>query len=110
MVFLWTGYWSLEPGYLREEEMDPYNIPVCTSLTLLALLGLQRAFRRRIPGMLPYLIVIVVFPAMYYITSPEVYYRRPIDPILVVLAVYAVASWRTGRGVVEFSVTSSTHH
>jgi 4-amino-4-deoxy-L-arabinose transferase-like glycosyltransferase len=110
MVFLWTGYWSLEPGYLQEEEMDPYNIPFCTALTLLAILGLQRAFRRRIPGMLPYLIVIVVFPAMYYFTSPEAYYRRPIDPLLVVLAVYAVASWRTARRVVEFSVTSSTHH
>jgi hypothetical protein len=32
---------------------------------------------------------------MYYFTSPEFYYRRPIDPILVVLAVYAVASRRT---------------
>jgi hypothetical protein len=95
MVFIWTGYWSLEPEYLQQEEMDPYNIPVCTSLTLLAFLGLYRAFRRRNPRMLPYLITIIVFPAMYYFTSPEFYYRRPIDPILVVLAVYAVASRRT---------------
>jgi 4-amino-4-deoxy-L-arabinose transferase-like glycosyltransferase len=107
MVFIWTGYWSLEPGYLQQEEMDPYNIPVCTSLTLLAILGLHRAFRRRIPGMLPYLIVIVVFPAMYYFTSPEAYYRRPIDPLLVVLAVYAVASRRTWRRVIEFPQTST---
>lgn len=94
MAFIWTGYWSLDPGYLQQEEMDPYNIPFCTALTLLAILGLYKAFQRRISGMLPYIITIVVFPALYYFTSPEFYYRRPIDPFLVVLAVYAVTPLR----------------
>jgi hypothetical protein len=37
-----------------------------------------------------YTIMLVVFPLIYYITSPEFYYRRPLDPIMVVLAVYAL--------------------
>ena len=41
--------------------------------------------------MFPYVVMIVVFPAVYYFTSPEFYYRRPIDPFLVVLAVYAAS-------------------
>jgi hypothetical protein len=90
MVFMWTGYWSLKPEYLKQEEMDPYNIPFCCCLTLLAGLGLRKAFRQRLPHAIPYLIVIIVFPAIYYFTSPEFYYRRPLDPLLVVLAVYAV--------------------
>jgi hypothetical protein len=90
MVFIWTGYWSLAPEYLKQEEMDPYNIPFCCSLTLLAALGLRKAFRQRLPQAIPYLIVIVIFPAVYYFTSPEAYYRRPLDPLLVVLAVYAI--------------------
>ena len=90
MVFIWTGYWSLEKSYLEQEQWDPYNIPFCTCLTILAFLGLRRAFQSRNPTAIPYLILILVFPASYYLTSPEVYYRRPIDPMLLVLAVYAV--------------------
>jgi hypothetical protein len=93
-VFLWTGYWSLEPWYLKQEEWDPYNIPFCSALTLLAGLGLLKAFRTGVPQTVPYAIVIFVFPLIYYFTSPEFYYRRPIDPLLVVLAVYALS--RTG--------------
>jgi hypothetical protein len=88
-IFIWTGYWSLDPGYLREEEWDPYNIPFCSGLTLLAGLGLYQGFRRRIPQMMPFAITIVIFPTIYYITSPEFYYRRPIDPLLLTLAVAA---------------------
>jgi hypothetical protein len=41
-----------------------------------------------------YALVLVSFPAIYYITSPEVYYRRPIDPLIVILAASLVpARW-----------------
>jgi hypothetical protein len=93
MAFIWTGYWSLQHWYLKQEEWDPYNIPFCTGLTILALIGLRKAFQNRNATAIPYLILILVFPACYYTTSPEVYYRRPIDPMLLVLAVYAVTTW-----------------
>ena len=90
-VFLWTGYWSFERWYLKEEPLDPPNILVCTTLTVLALLGLRKAFRADHALGMPYALVLFSFPLIYYITSPEVYYRRPIDPMFVVLAVFAVA-------------------
>jgi 4-amino-4-deoxy-L-arabinose transferase-like glycosyltransferase len=89
-VFIWTGYWSLDASYLKQEEWDPYNIPFSSGLTLLAFLGLRKALQRRVPQTLPYVIVILVFPFIYYFTSPEFYYRRPIDPLLVVLSVYGL--------------------
>jgi 4-amino-4-deoxy-L-arabinose transferase-like glycosyltransferase len=89
-VFLWTGYWSLEREYLKQEPLDPPNIFFCTTLTVLALLGLRRAWRVDWQGALPYALVLLTFPVIYYITSPEVYYRRPIDPFFVILAVVAV--------------------
>ena len=47
---------------------------------------------------LPYALVLFSFPLIYYITSPEVYYRRPIDPFFVILAVVAVLkSGESGR-------------
>lgn len=89
-IYLWTGYWSLDRAYLSEEPLDPPNILFCTTLTVLALLGLRRALRADWSGALPYALVLFSFPLIYYITSPEVYYRRPIDPFFVILAVVAV--------------------
>ena len=85
-VFIWTGYWSLDRGYLAEEPLDPPNIVLCTLLTVLTLIGLWRAFRWNPSAALLFTLVLAIFPAIYYITSPEVYYRRPIDPLIVILA------------------------
>ena len=97
-VFLWTGYWSFAPEYLKEEPLDPPNIFLCTTLTLLALLGLRRACRTDWSGALPYALVLFSFPLIYYITSPEVYYRRPIDPFFVILAVVGAMSLAKKKG------------
>ncbi len=90
IVYLWTGYWSLDRNYLKQEPLDPPNIFLCTTLTVLAFLGLWRALRADWSGTLPYALMFFSFPLIYYLTSPEVYYRRPIDPFLVILAVVAV--------------------
>jgi 4-amino-4-deoxy-L-arabinose transferase-like glycosyltransferase len=85
-VYMWTGYWSFNRAYLAQEPLDPPNIVLCTIFTALALVGLWRAFRF-VPSIAAlYALVLVSFPAIYYITSPEVYYRRPIDPLMVILA------------------------
>jgi len=36
------------------------------------------------------------FPFVYYLTLPHAHYRHPIDPEIVVLAVYALATGRHG--------------
>jgi hypothetical protein len=90
IVFIWTGYWSLDREYLEQEELDPPNIFFCTTLTVLMLIGLRRALRADWSRNLPYVLVLFSFPLIYYITSPEVYYRRPIDPFFVILAVVAL--------------------
>ena len=59
---------------------------LCTIFTALALMGLWRAFRLEPEIAVLFALVLVIFPAIYYITSPEVYYRRPIDPLIVILA------------------------
>lgn len=92
VVYIWTGFWSLSKRYLAEEPMDPFNIPFLTALTILALLGLRRAFRDGPHVAMPYLIVFIFFPIVYYLTHPEDYYRRPMDPFFVILAAYAIAS------------------
>jgi hypothetical protein len=91
--YMWTNYWSFSRRYLEAEPLDPANIFLCTSLTVLALAGLRRAFRLGAGVAMPYAIALFFFPIVYYVTHPEDYYRRPIDPIFVVLAAYAMDSW-----------------
>jgi 4-amino-4-deoxy-L-arabinose transferase-like glycosyltransferase len=95
--YLWTGYWSLDRNYLKEEPLDPPNILFCTTLTVLALVGLRRALQADWSRALPYALVLFSFPLIYYITSPEVYYRRPIDPFFVILSVVAVVRSEKGK-------------
>jgi Dolichyl-phosphate-mannose-protein mannosyltransferase len=97
IVFTWTGFWSFDRAYLHEEPFDPVNIPVCTTLTLLALLGLWRAFRLRTQFAVPYALLLLSFPVVFYITHCELRYRHRMDPYLVVLATYAVLEWFAWR-------------
>lgn len=94
VIYIWTGFWSFSRHYLREEPYEPFDVVFCGALTILAFLGLRRAFRERgAATAMPYVIVFLFFPLVYYITHPEDYYRRPIDPMLVILAAYAITSW-----------------
>jgi 4-amino-4-deoxy-L-arabinose transferase-like glycosyltransferase len=97
VVYLWTGYWSLSRRYLTEEPADPFNMVFCTGLSILTLIGLRQAWRIDANIAMPYILVFVFFPVIYYLTHPEDYYRRPIDPQYVVLAALAVASWVAER-------------
>jgi hypothetical protein len=96
IVFLWTGFWSFDRSYLAEETFDLANIPFCTALTALALFGLWRAYQHDPVLATLYASMIVLFPLIYYVTSPEDYYRRPLDTILVVLAASILSSRGAG--------------
>jgi 4-amino-4-deoxy-L-arabinose transferase-like glycosyltransferase len=97
MIYLWTGFWSFSSRYLKEEPADPLNIVFCTGLTILTLTGLRRAWRMNPNIAIPYVLVFVLFPIIYYLTHPEDYYRRPIDPQCVVLAAFAISAQVTPR-------------
>jgi 4-amino-4-deoxy-L-arabinose transferase-like glycosyltransferase len=95
-IYMWTGYWSLSREYLKQEPLDPPNIFVATTLTILAFLGLRRVFRldkqqydKQRRGM-RFTIVLFFFPLAYYFSHPETYYFRPVDPLIVVLAAVAI--------------------
>ncbi|HET7206461.1 MAG TPA: glycosyltransferase family 39 protein [Terriglobales bacterium] len=92
VLYMWTGFWSFDRAYLKEEPLDPPNIILSTVLTVLAVMGLRRAFRTDVRVAVRYAIVLLFFPLVYYISHPETYYFRPVDPIIVVLGAYAVSA------------------
>lgn len=101
VVYMWTGFWSFGERYLKEEPFDYGNIFFCTALTVFAFLGLRRAYRDGTGPPAPYIIVFLFFPLVYYLTHPEDYYRRPIDPLFVVLGVYGAMGLRKGRDILR---------
>ena len=94
MLYMWTGYWSFDRNYLKDEPLDPPNILVNTTLTVLGLFGLARLYKRDSGLGTRFAIVLLFFPLTYYITHPETYYFRPVDPLIVILAAVAIVGFR----------------
>ena len=91
-LYLWTGYWSFSREYLKEEPLDPPNIFVDTTMTVLGLLGLRKLWKHDGSLAVRFAIVLAFYPLAYYFTHPETYYFRPVDPLIVVLAAVAIAA------------------
>jgi hypothetical protein len=68
--------------------------------SLLAIGGLLLAFKRRVHGVLLFATLLAFYPLVYYITFTQPRYRHPIDPELVILAVFLISSFlaRSQRG------------
>jgi 4-amino-4-deoxy-L-arabinose transferase-like glycosyltransferase len=80
--------WATAPLYVK--LIVVYNI----SFSLLAFLGTWLAFRARQDSAPVFGSVMLAFPFVFYITHPSARYRFPMDPIMLVVAVYAIAySW-----------------
>lgn len=60
-------------------------------LSLLTLLGAMFAHRARRPEAFPLTVVLLIFPLVFYLTHSSPRYRFPMDSIMLILSVYAVA-------------------
>ena len=59
-------------------------------ISVLAWLGCFLAWRKRKAIAVPYAIVMILFPTVYYITHTYDTYRHPMEPVIILLACYAV--------------------
>lgn len=81
------------------DDLQPYTViyyhthTICFSA--LAWIGLVLLIRSRSRFAWLLAPVLLLYPCLYYITSPDGRYRHPIEPVMVMLAVYAVAlTWK----------------
>jgi hypothetical protein len=63
-------------------------------VTLFMLLGIRSLWRTNRTAVMPYLLLIGVFPITYYLTHPMMDYRQPLEPAVVVLGVAGALSLR----------------
>ena len=83
---VWTGFWSLHL-FLVEPRTMLHTI-LTTILTIFMLAGLFKAWRSERAVVMPYLLALLSFPLVYYITHSHAEYRHPIDTFIVALSVY----------------------
>jgi Dolichyl-phosphate-mannose-protein mannosyltransferase len=107
-VYLWTGYWSFDRTYLAMEPTDPENIPFATLLTLLALTGLIVAWQQQPWEAIRYGGVLFLFPIMYYLSHPEPYHMRALDPIIAMLGCTAIVAWRERARTARIAAAETT--
>ncbi len=93
-IYLWFGFWSFDPEYLQMEPLDLANIPFATTLTLLSVLGLSLAWSSKHFDGIRFAGVMFLLPIMYYFSHPEPYHLRPLDPLIVMLGMFAILTVR----------------
>ena len=83
-TFTWTGFWSLRADYLAGEPFAFANIGFRTTLTVLMLVGMRRAYRLGREFIVPFALVLFSYPVVYYVTHPGMQYQLALDPLVVI--------------------------
>jgi hypothetical protein len=97
-VAFWTGLTDPVQNFLSTDSWLVRFLLLSNTLAAVgALLGIAVLLYRRSPYTLPAAAYPAVFPWLYYITHPNLRYRHPIDPVVLLLVVVAVAA---GLGMV----------
>jgi 4-amino-4-deoxy-L-arabinose transferase-like glycosyltransferase len=88
----WTGLWNI-PNWGLDGTGLP-NIITYSAISLLAFWGLGLAISNDCDGVIPFAMVLLFFPSVYYLTHSDMGFRHPVDTVMVILGVYGVCSLR----------------
>lgn len=96
-VCFWTGYWSFSPAYLKDQPTEIPDMFFSTGITLLMLFGTRSLWRQDRTAALPYILLMALFPAAYFLTHASPDYRQPIEPEIVALVSIGILSLQRFR-------------
>ena len=88
----WLGVWDAPADMWT--FMPPYMKLLLfwnCLFSLLSFTGAFFAYRARSEGALPFASVMLMFPVVFYVTHTSGRYRYPMDPIMAILTVFAIA-------------------
>jgi len=89
-VFFWIGTPGFALGPIRTYVLGITAIK--TTLFLMSWGGLWIAIKRYVCGAFLFATLLAFYPLVYYITFPQSRYRHPIEPELLILAVFCAAT------------------
>ena len=92
-ITFWAGLPEPLLAFERTDSALVRALLICNTLAAIGgLLGLVILICKRNPYAFPAAVYPIVFPWLYYITHPNLRYRHPIDPIVLLLFAVAVLS------------------
>jgi hypothetical protein len=62
-------------------------------ISVMAWLGAALTLRHKGMEAVPYIIILIVFPGIYYVTHPWPTYRHPVEPIMLLMSAYAAVNF-----------------
>jgi 4-amino-4-deoxy-L-arabinose transferase-like glycosyltransferase len=92
----WTGLWEIPPRWTLDANGVPH-IATYSLFSILAFVGVGWALHDNRDGVVPLLLPLIFFPLVYYLTHSDMGFRHPIDPVMVILAVYGATSLRRSK-------------
>ncbi len=92
-IFFWDGM----PRVSDVEGLIAAKNLLFLATSVLGIWGLLLAWKRRIHGVFLFAALLIFYPLVYYVCFPELRYRHPIDPELLILGVYLVSETRSAQ-------------
>ena len=91
-------YWNGVPRETGSLAPVDFRTSLFLATSVLSLWGLGRALRRKVPGTWLFAGLVLTYPTVYYFVFPHARYRHPIEPELLIMAVFLVLETRSPRG------------
>jgi 4-amino-4-deoxy-L-arabinose transferase-like glycosyltransferase len=88
-------YWNNTVKGTNSTALVDFRTAPFLASSVIAIWGLGRALRQRKPGAWLFLWLVLSFPTVYYFVYPGARYRHPIEPELLILAVFLLSE--TGK-------------
>jgi hypothetical protein len=97
----WTGLWEIPPRWTLDANGVPH-IVTYSLFSILAFVGVGWAMHDKRDAVVPLALSLIFFPAVYYLTHSDMGFRHPIDPVMVIFAVYGATSLRRNKAKLFF--------
>jgi len=92
-VAFWTGLTAPMESFMTTDSLLVRMLLVCNTIAAIGgLLGIVVLLSQRSPHAFPLAVYPVVYPLIYYLTHPNLRYRHPIDPAVLLLCATALGS------------------
>jgi len=89
-IYFWAGVPNPSANWLLVQGKNS----IVLAWAVLAWWGVGRMIRLRKPAAFLFGTLLMVYPAIYYITYSQLRYRHPIEPVMLILAVYVISEAR----------------
>ncbi len=92
-------YWNGVPKPTSSRSPFDFRTSLFLASSILAIWGVIRAVRQKVPGAWLFAGLVLTYPTTYYFVFPHARYRHPIEPELLIMAVFLISQIRTNRAL-----------